>query len=473
MHIMIPFLLNCRPMTSELPAGLPVLDLLRRELGLNATKSGCREGDCGACSVLLGAPSPDGGLRYRMVNSCLLPLGALAGKHLVTLEGLNGDALTPVQSALVEEGGVQCGFCTPGVVIALTAHLLNSDSFELRGVLESLDGNLCRCTGYMGIKRAGELLNRSIGRGLPPVGAQRIAALVEAGVLPSCFSGTQQLLVGLPPAPRGAGDGLLVAGGTDLFARSTDGLLDQRLSFTDYQPELVGIELRDGRCLIGAATTVEELLESPLLQREIPHLHQFLAHVASTPVRDRATLGGNLVNASPIGDLSICLLALDADLLLQQQGKDRRLPLRDFFLGYKQLQLEAGEQVVRIEFTEPAGHVRFNFEKVALREYLDIASVNTACGLELEGRRIRHVSLSAGGVAATPLLLEQSAAMLTGEEIDANLVLAVAEMAAREVNPIDDVHGSARYKRLLLCQLVIAHFVALTPELIPELGDER
>lgn len=470
---MIPFLLNCRPMTSELPAGLPVLDLLRRELGLNATKSGCREGDCGACSVLLGAPSPDGGLRYRMVNSCLLPLGALAGKHLVTLEGLNGDALTPVQSALVEEGGVQCGFCTPGVVIALTAHLLNSDSFELRGILESLDGNLCRCTGYMGIKRAGERLNRQIGGTLPPAGAQRIAALVEAGVLPSCFSGTQQLLAELPPVPQGAGDGLLVAGGTDLFARSPDGLLDKRLSFADYRPELAGVEIGDGRCLIGAATTVEELLESTLLEREIPHLHQFLAHVASTPVRDRATLGGNLVNASPIGDLSICLLALDADLVLQQRGRERRLPLRNFFLGYKQLQLEQDEQVKRIEFTEPAGHVRFNFEKVALREYLDIASVNTACGLELEGRRVRHVSLAAGGVAATPLLLAQSAAMLSGEEINAGLVLAVADMAAREVKPIDDVHGSARYKRLLLRQLVIAHFVALTPELIPELGDER
>ncbi len=470
---MIPFILNCRPMTSELPAGLPVLDLLRRELGLNATKSGCREGDCGACSVLLGTPSPDGGLRYRVVNSCLLPLGALAGRHLVTLEGLNGDALTPVQSALVEEGGIQCGFCTTGMVIALTGHLLNADSFELSSILESLDGNLCRCTGYMGIKRAGERLNQQIGNALPSAGAQRIAALVEAGVLPSCFSRAEQLLADLPPVPQQTADGQLVAGGTDLFARSPDGLLDQRLSFADRRPELAGIEVRDGRCLIGAATSVEELLESRLLEGEIPHLHQFLAHVASTPVRDRATLGGNLVNASPIGDLSICLLALDADLILEKQGKQRRLPLRHFFLDYKQLQLEPGEQVKRIEFAEPAGHVRFNFEKVAQREYLDIASVNTACGLELEGRRVRHVSLSAGGVAAIPLLLEQSAAMLSGEEINADLVLAAADMAAREVTPIDDIHGSASYKRLLLRQLMIAHFVALTPELIPELGDER
>ena len=318
---MIPFILNCHPMTSELPAGLPVLDLLRRELGLNATKSGCREGDCGACSVLLGAPSPDGGLRYRVVNSCLLPLGTLAGKHLVTLEGLNGDALTAVQSALVEEGGVQCGFCTPGVVIALTGHLLNAGSFGESEILESLDGNFCRCTGYMGIKRAGERLNQQIGGTLPQIGARRIAALVEAGVLPSCFAGAERQLAELPPASLQAEGGQLVAGGTDLFARSPDGLLDQRLNFAERRQELTGIEVRDGRCLIGAATTVEELLESSLLEREIPHLHQFLAHVASTPVRDRATLGGNLVNATPIGDLSICLLALDADLLLQQGGQ--------------------------------------------------------------------------------------------------------------------------------------------------------
>lgn len=471
--MMLSFLLNCRPMTSELPAGLPVLDLLRRELGLSATKSGCREGGCGACSVLLGSRSPDGGLRYRVVNSCLLPLGALAGRHLVTLEGLNGDTLTPVQSALVEEGGVQCGFCTPGMVISLTGHLLNADTFGWSEILESLDGNLCRCTGYMGIKRAGERLNQRIGRGLPQVGAQRIEVLIDAGVLPSCFAEAEQQLAELPPIPPHSADGLLVAGGTDLFARSPDGLFDQQLCFADHRPELAGIEVRDGRCRIGAATTLEELLESPLLQREIPHLHQFLAHVAATPVRDRATLGGNLVNASPIGDLSICLLALDADLLLEQEGGQRRLPLRQFFLGYKQLQLEPGEQVMRIEFAEPAGHVRFNFEKVAQREYLDIASVNTACGLELEGRRVLHVSLAAGGVAATPLLLEQSAAMLTGQEIDADLVLAAADRAAREVNPIDDIHGSASYKRLLLRQLVIAHFLALTPELIPELGDER
>jgi len=144
----IRFILNDRERSSELPPGLPVLDYLRHHAGLVSAKEGCREGDCGACSVLLGELEPSGAVAYRVVNACLLPLGALAGRHLLTLEGLNGPQPTPVQQAIITEGASQCGFCTPGVVIALHGFLLHSATLDETAAVETLDGNLCRCTGY-------------------------------------------------------------------------------------------------------------------------------------------------------------------------------------------------------------------------------------------------------------------------------------------------------------------------------------
>jgi xanthine dehydrogenase small subunit len=463
---MQPFLLN-----DEFVAGLPeptrpVLAWLREDRRLTAAKDACREGECGACAVLLGALEPGGWVRYRLVNSCLLPLAALGGHHLVTLEGVNrpDDQLTPVQQALVDEGAIQCGFCTPGVVMGLTDWLLNGLRFDREEGIAALDGQFCRCTGYQGIKRALTRL-MPLGAGLPPP-ETRLGALIAARVVPCSFIGIAERLAGLPRPERTLPitGGLLVGGGTDLFAHSWSRPSPQRLVMLADRPELRGVTATAERFRIGAATTVEELLESTLLAERIPHLHQVLERFGGTPVRDRATLGGNLVNASPIGDLSVCLLALAAEVVVDNPMGTRQVPLSRFFLGYKRLDLHPDEWVAAVELALAPGPTRFHFEKVAHREYLDVAAVNSALYLELADGAIRRARLSAGGVAPTPVCLEDTSAWLAGRRLDGATAWSAAHRARQEASPIDDVRGSADYKGLLLRQLVLAHFQALGPE---------
>jgi xanthine dehydrogenase small subunit len=503
----VSFILNRTTREGELPPGLPLLDYLRDVQGLTAAKAGCREGDCGGCTVMLGQLDEEGRLRYRSANACLVPLGAVSGAHVLTVEGL-GETLTPVQQALAEEGGIQCGFCTPGMVIALTAHLLVSPKLDRPHLLEAMDGNLCRCTGYMGLKRAGDRLHQLL-PALPSEPAARLEPLIAAGVLPDWLAEIPGRLKALPrrgfKAEPGKGEPVL-GGATDLLVQRPALLAAHEPWFAETHPELHGIRLADGRVRIGATTTMQEMLESEPLARALPELHRALGHIASTPVRDRATLGGNLVNASPIGDLSVLFLALDAELLLHHHERERRLPLSEFFLGYKRLDLAEGEILAAVEFdlpfsqsraathdaplASPAGEGRggeggaarvslrptglnaapaggFHFEKVAHRDHLDIASVNCALQLELDGRRVRRALLAAGGVAPIPLRLREVEALLTGAPLHTALALEAARLAAASVTPMDDVRGSARYKRLLLRQLVLASLLTLAPFVEP------
>lgn len=460
------FILNDR--LEGLETGTPglLLDYLRDHRALTGAKPGCREGDCGACAVLLGQWDDEGCLRYRLINSCLMPLAALQGCHVMTVEGL-GSALTPVQRALVEEGGVQCGYCTPGMVMALTAYLLCSPQLDGPSLVTALDGNLCRCTGYLGIKRAGEKLRQTLAD-LPSEPMARLPSLILAGVLPHWLAEIPQRLAALPriemPVEPEPGAQIL-AGGTDWLIHHGADPARQPPWLATARPELHGMRIVGKRVSLGATTTMQELLDSQPLAEVLPSLHHALRRVASTPVRDRATVGGNLVNASPIGDLSVLLLALDAELLLHHRHQERRLPLSQFFLGYKQLALAEGEILAAVEFDLPAG---LHFEKVAHREHLDIASVNCAVTLELAERHVRCVRCAAGGVAPIPLRLPAVEACLTGQELTPALVSQAARLAAESVQPISDLRGSAHYKRLLLGRLLTAGLLGLAPFLVAE-----
>ena len=579
----IRFFLNDGAIDTSLPAGMVLLDFLRREQRLPGTKEGCREGDCGACLVLLGEREGKR-LRYRAVNSCLLPLGAVEGRHLVSIEGLSGPDSSTVQAAFIEQGASQCGFCTPGFVVALSAYCLGDGRLCLEGALDAVAGNICRCTGYLSIQRAIEQLLSKL-TGLPDSGPERLPGLVKAKVLPQYFldipsrlaggtdearvqrttrlaggidearvqrttrlaGGTDEARVqrttrlagwideaharqddpgagrndeapageaGPPRAGRkeatpggraagspeeiparqddpGAGgidkataeQGLqLVAGGTDLFVQTPEALEDRALQFIS---EPRGIEIRDGQCFVGSATPLEDLRHSQALQELFPQLDRYMRLVASLPIRQRATPGGNIANASPIGDMSIFFLALDASLHLgggktgggrAGAGGSRTLRLRNFFRGYKQLDLAAGERIEWVSFPLPgaAGPLPFNFEKVSRRTHLDIASVNSAALIECDGDSIKRALLSAGGVAPIPLYLAKSSEFLRGKTLAPGLVRRMLQLADSEISPIDDIRGSAAYKRLLLRQLLVGHFLTLFPgrfapgELLPE-----
>ncbi len=490
------FLVNDRVVETEAWEGTPALDFLRLDLGLTGAKEGCREGDCGACAVLLGERNGNGSA-YRAVPSCLLALGELDGRHLVTIEGLADGAaaagaeggLTPVMRAFVEENASQCGFCTPGFIISLTAWLVAGRDIDEEGAVTAVEGNLCRCTGYASIRRAAARLVAEFS-GLPAEPSARLAALAAAGAVPAALPAFArgELLKARPPeaaaapAPSGAPEAApdtarratIVAGGTDFYVRNVDPEPREGFTLLGRDPRLRGIVRRGSVLEIGAAVTIAEFFASPELRAAVPGIEAYEGSFASSLIRNRATLGGNVANASPVADATAMLIALGASLRIErpgQAGAARSLPLERFFLGYKRLDLAPGEIVAA--FLLPAtGSARFSFEKASKRKSLDIAAVNTALRLETNGGRVAMARLSAGGVAATPLLLEATSNLLTGREISAATAIEAARSAAAEVSPIGDVRGSAGYRSRVLERLVLGHFARLFPETQAGIAEE-
>lgn len=460
------FILNDQCITTESPPGRIALDFLRRELRLTGTREGCREGDCGACTVLLGDRDEDGTVRYRPVCACILPLGDVAGRHLVTIEGLGGRELTPVQQAIVNEGASQCGFCTPGIVMALTGYLLSAASLSEAEAGNAVAGNICRCTGYGSILRAVRAVISGLDAGdTGPL--RRRDSLIGQGVIPDWFRDIPDRLQAMAAgrsAPGGDPAATLVAGGTDLFVQRPEELATRPLHFLLQDRDMTRIRVDDTWVTVGAGVVTEEFRRNSRLTDSLPAMKPFVELIASRPIRERATVGGNIVNASPIGDLTIMLLALDAEVGLCAGETTRMVPLCEFYRGYKQTVLNEGERIEWIRIPRAAGRRRFNFEKVARRPMLDIATVNSALSLDVADGVIRSAALAVGGVSPVPLYLVQASARLTGRPLTPGTVNDAVTAALGEIAPIDDVRGSKAYKTLLVRQLIRAHFLTLFPD---------
>jgi xanthine dehydrogenase small subunit len=272
------------------------------------------------------------------------------------------------------------------------------------------------------------------------------------------------------PMPEPPGEGkkrgeIIVAGGTDLYIQQPEKLGKRDLFFISHRKDLSGVRQKDDWLIIGAGTTVEEMKQSSLLNRLFPNMKTYLNLVASTIMRNRATVAGNIVNASPIGDLTIMLLALNAYICLSDGKIRRELQLRDFFKGYKQIDIKKGEiiETIEIPMPQPYGGYYFHFEKVSQRKYLDIASCNSAICIRAEKDIIVDIHLSAGGVAPIPLYLEETCCCLRDKKISRKTLCEAVEVMEQEISPISDVRGSARYKTLLLRNLIFAHFITLFP----------
>ncbi len=451
------------------------LDWIRNEAGLKGTKEGCREGDCGACLVLLGGRGPDGATEWRSVTSCTLAMGELDGRHVVTIEGLAAAGLTPVMEAMLDEGASQCGFCSPGFILALTGYLVSGARVDPVEAMVAVEGNLCRCTGYGSIRRAAARLAAEF-QGLPARLAERLAERAARGVLPAGLAAC----MATPPehAGRHAGDaedapgsqqaGLVLGGGTDYFVRNPDPEPGLAPSFSDRGPEarVIGEFVENGRTMVrlGAAVNATDFFVSPVVRRAAPGIERHEVEVASPPIRNRATLAGNIVNASPIADMTAMLIALGARLELEGATGERVVALEDFYLGYKKIDLHPGEQVTAILFE--GGWSRFAFEKAAKRERLDIATVNCAIAVRLAADgTITDARYSAGGVAATPLRLRDAEAALTGKKPSAALARTLGTLAAGAGSPMSDVRGSSTYRKRLLERLAWAACCRLWPEL--------
>ncbi len=461
---MIKFILNNEVISTDLPSGTTVLDFVRYHQNLTGTKIGCREGDCGACTLLIGEVKDDE-LNYKSLTSCITPIGNVHGKHVVTIEGLNMKDLSPVQKSLVDESGTQCGFCTVGFIMSLTGCCLSKKDLTYDDMISAIDGNICRCTGYKSIERATEsLLKRLQGRNTN----DKIKWLTENDFIPGYFNGIPEKLstLGNEELNRGI---LVVGGGTDLYVQKHHETEESEIHFAFSNDAWKGIEIHGNKCTIGGASTVSDLLDSSALNEYFPRLNQHLKLVSSTPIRNIGTIAGNFVNASPIGDLTAFFLALNAEITLtDQKESERKILLRDFYKGYKSLDKRNDEVITQISFQLPDENSLFNFEKVSKRTYLDIASVNTAMSIRVNNDVIEDVHISAGGVGPTPIYLKGAVGFLLGKNLSTDLIDPLQKIIQSEISPISDVRGSTNYKRLLLNNLVHAHFIELFPVIFNE-----
>jgi xanthine dehydrogenase small subunit len=468
----IQFILNNKTIETDLPQGTTVLDFVRYHQHLTGTKIGCREGDCGACTVLVGEidsqhPSEAGGTEgvvYRSMTSCLLPLANVQNKHVVTVEGINQNAgLTPVQKFMVEESGTQCGFCTVGFVMSMTGFALQKDHPTEGSAIAAIDGNICRCTGYKSIERAANRLTQFLNQ--KEKQGTELAYAIDNQIVPSYFSEIKQRLLAIEkPEYYDIESNNFVGGGTDLYVQKHDEM-PHIVSKPLFDNKILrGVKLENGHYKIGASATVSDLKASSAMNGDFPFLQKHLKLVSSTPIRNMATIAGNLVNASPIGDMTVFLLALNATITLKNRvGVEREIALKDFYKGYKTLDKTPDEILTTIRFPQPKGDYHFNFEKVSKRTHLDIASVNSAIFLKTEKNLIVEAHVSVGGVAPIPKYLTNTSAFLLGKNAaDTEGWFSEAnDIMQSEISPISDVRGSADYKRLLARQLLKAHFIEL------------
>ncbi len=471
---MLKFILNNQIVETDLPKGETVLDFVRYRKNLKGTKIGCREGDCGACTILVGELSSEK-VKYRTQTSCLMPLANANGKHLVTIEGINRDdgELTEVQNALVENSGTQCGFCTVGFVMSLTNFCIDEAPKTLDSAISAIDGNICRCTGYKSIERAcSSLVRRPLS---VAADENNLENAIANEIVPEYFANIKERLIEIANQKSENTKSKIqnpkfLGGGTDLYVQKPEKMVcsDSENLFDNF--DLRFIKESNEFIEIGASVVVTDLLESEIFKRVFPNLYKHLKLVSSTPIRNMATLAGNFVNASPIGDMTAWFLALDAEIELEtpigegrtlrvSKESKRTLALKDFYLGYKKLAKNEDEFMTKISFQTDFTH--FNFEKVCKRTYLDIASVNTAISLKMSDNFIENAHISAGGVAPIPLYLQKTSEFLCGKEISETTITQACEILQTEVAPISDVRGSESYKRLLLKQLFTAHFVEL------------
>ena len=468
---MIKFILNNQSIETDLPKGSTVLDFARYHKNLKGTKIGCREGDCGACTILVGELL-DEKVKYRTQTSCLMPIANANGKHIVTVEGINkaNGELTEVQQAMVDESGTQCGFCTVGFVMSLTNFCIDESEKTFDSAISAIDGNICRCTGYKSIERAAQKLCE---KSEQPALAGWLNLAIKKEIVPEYFANIKERLSEISNFKFQISNSedqklkYFVSGGTDLYVQRPEEMIYSDTENLFDNSDLRFIKETDEFIEIGASTVVTDLLESSVMQNLFPNLYKHLKLVSSTPIRNMATLAGNFVNASPIGDMTAWFLALDAEIVLSEPSavtdglspNTRTIALKDFYLGYKQLAKSEDEFITKIRFQTDFTH--FNFEKVCKRTYLDIASVNTAISLKVSGNFIEQSHVSAGGVAPIPLYLRKTSEFLRGKELNESTIIEANEILQTEISPISDVRGSESYKRLLARQLFTAHFVEL------------
>ncbi|NHZ35316.1 xanthine dehydrogenase small subunit [Massilia rubra] len=432
-----------------------ILQHLREDLHCTGTKEGCAEGDCGACTVVIGTLGADGQVEMKAVNSCIQLTPTLDGKALFTVEDVqqpNG-LLHPVQQAMVECHGSQCGFCTPGFVMSLWGMYLKQEGQAPSRcqIDDALSGNLCRCTGYRPIidaaKRMGEL---------PPVSFDRAAlaaqlASLQRGAMATYSAGgasffAPRTLDELVRIRADKPDAVLLAGSTDIGLWVTKQMRELGdIIYLGHVDALKHVTQRDGMIDIGAGVTLEQAYKA-VAAHYPAELSSMWQRFASLPIRNAGTLGGNVANGSPIGDSMPWLIALGARVVLRGAAGERELALEELYLGYQKKDLQAGEFVQAVRVPLPRAGVRFRTYKLAKRFDQDISAVCAAFALRFDGDVVSEARIAFGGMAATPKRAARTEAMLVGQAWSEATVDAAMAMLAQDYAPLSDMRASSEYR---------------------------
>jgi xanthine dehydrogenase small subunit len=440
-----------------------LLDWLREEAGATGTKEGCGEGDCGACTIVLSRPR-GAGLTYEPVNACILLLGQVDGAEVLTVEDLaEGETLHPVQQAMVDFHGSQCGFCTPGIVMSLFAHYQQDKPATTKSVCEALAGNLCRCTGYKPIIDAAlATCTGAPSDKFSAATAPRAAALAELDDGRDLFVGDESAFFAAPASERTLAelyqrhpDAVLLAGATDVGLWITKQFRD--LKKIIWLGRVAGLDAisEDARTLrLGAGATL--LAATPALNAVHGDIGLMMSRFGSMQVRVSGTVGGNIANGSPIGDLAPALIPLGARVELRKGEASRSLPLEDFFIAYGKQDRVAGEYVRALEIPLLGYDHAYRAFKVSKRFDEDISAVMSAFRLTLEGRRIASARIAYGGMAATPKRAANAEKAIVGASLDDPASWNAARAAlAKDFTPLTDMRASAAYRSEVAANLLI------------------
>ncbi|MGZ9723515.1 xanthine dehydrogenase small subunit [Rhizobium miluonense] len=456
-----------------------LLDWLRLSRSLKGTKEGCAEGDCGACTVLVGRLTPTGGLVYEGVNACIRFLGSLDGCHVVTVEHLAGsdDRLHPVQQAMVDFHGSQCGFCTPGFVMSLYGLWMQTPNPTDQQIETALQGNLCRCTGYEPILRAARSISSYGGTQNDPLLVERETmierlkavsdgARVEIGegrhrlIVPASLDDFAAVLDASPTAT-------VVAGSTDVGLWVTKHMRDiTPVVFIGGLQELKSIAVTDGVITIGAGVTYSEAIAT--LSQHIPALGPLIARIGGQQVRNMGTIGGNIANGSPIGDTPPALIALGASLTLRRGAVRRTIALEDFFIAYGKQDRQPGEFVEAVHIPVPTSGEKFAIYKVTKRRDEDITATLGAfrLTLALDGT-VAEVRIAYGGMAATPKRAFAVEKALLGQPWNEQTVEVAMEKYAEDYSPLTDMRATAEYRALAAKNLLLRFYLETTSHAAP------
>ncbi|GAA5144005.1 xanthine dehydrogenase small subunit [Thalassotalea piscium] len=481
----IHFLLNNKRVTIEnIDPNLTILQYLREIQFNTGTKEGCASGDCGACTVVLAEldATDNTKLNYQSINSCITFVGSLHGKQLITVEDLkDGAKLHHAQQTLIDNHGTQCGFCTPGFVMSSFALHKHNKKPTRAEVLEALAGNLCRCTGYRSIIEAA--LTESVAVESDTFAQhyeQTVSALTELQKLPTpCLIGNGNRYI----APKDIGElahelinepkSILLAGGTDLALSVTQNLaIINSLVYVGGVKELAKIEESDSEIIIGSALPYSKFIDT--LHHYYPDLGEMIERIGSKQVRNNGTLGGNIGNASPIGDMPPALIALGATMTLHRNGVERTMLVEDFFIDYKKTLLKPSEFIKSIQIPKPLAGQTLKLYKISKRFDDDISAVLAAIFIEQKTQNatgcidntITEIRIAFGGMAAIPKRSPSTEAVLKGNVLTQTLIEQAKEALTTDFQPMSDVRASDKYRMTVAQNLIEKCYLELQSKTI-------